>query len=486
MKMKLYTKLVLILMIFLNISCEDWLETLPPDGLVTEEYWKTKEDVESTLMGAYQGFSRMDVQLFLYGELRADMIAEDENMIQDERLVKNGDIFPDNYLCDWTGFYEIINYCNNVIKYAPGVLEVDPTFSEFNMEAYRSEALALRALSYFYLVRIFKDVPLVLQPSDNDNSDFFPPKTDGDSVLVKIKEDLKEARLRIRNDYGNESENRGRITQNAVDAIIADICLWNFEYEESLLYLDNIINSEKYFLKPTIGWFEIYNPGNSFEGIFEIQFDQQNGQGNRLYRDTYQRDYYTASLFAQELLLPEVSGENIRGKGSISTESRGYKIWKFCGDAPDQRTLRSSSTNRSANWIMYRYADILLMKAEALSQLGRFEEAQSLINEVRSRALMPPAEISFSNNAFEEAILEERAKELAFEGKRWFDLLRMGRRNNYANKEELIEIIIENVSSTRRLILASKLSDPNGWYFPVKDTEIERNPNIEQNPYYDN
>lgn len=467
-------------------SCNDWLETLPPDGLVFDEYWKTKEDVESTLMGAYQGFAKMDERLFLYGELRADMIVEDDNMIQDERLIKNGDIFTDNYLCNWTGFYEIINYCNNVLKYAPGVLEIDPTFTEFMMEAYRSEALVLRALAYFYLVRVFNDVPLVLEPSDDDNVNFFPSKTSGDEILQLVKEDLKEARLKLRNDYGNEEENKGRVTQGAADAILADICLWNFEYEESLTYLNNVINSERYFLQPTIRWFDIYNPGNSFEGIFELQFDEQNDQSNTLYRNTYQRNYYIASLYAQEILLPELSGENIRGNGTISQESIGYKIWKYCGAAPDQRTVRPASVSNSANWIMYRYADILLMKAEALSQLERYGEALELINEVRRRALMPERTISFTPEAFEDAILEERAKELAFEGKRWFDLLRMGRRNGYANKDELIEIIVENVSSTKRLLLASKLADPNGWYFPVHADEIETNPNITQNPFYEN
>lgn len=480
------TKYTLIFVIIPFTGCNDWLETLPPDGLVFDEYWQTKEEVEATLMGAYQGFAKMDERLFLYGELRADMIVEDDNMIQDERLIKNGDIFPDNYMCDWTAFYEIINYCNNVLKYAPGVLEIDPTFTEFMMEAYRSEALVMRALAYFYLVRVYKDVPLVLKPSDNDNVNFFPSKTPGEEILQQMKEDLNEARLKLRNDYGNEQENRGRVTQGAADAILADICLWNFEYEEALTYLDNIINSERYFLQPTIRWFEIYNPGNSFESIFELQFDEQNDQSNTLFRNTYQRNYYTASLYAQEILLPELSGENIRGRGTISQESIGYKIWKYCGSAPDQRTVRPASNSNSANWIMYRYADILLMNAEALSQLERYDEALELLNQVRRRALMPERTVSFTPEAFEEAILEERAKELAFEGKRWFDLMRMGRRNNYANKDKLIEIIIENVSSTKRLLLASKLSDPNGWYFPVHANEIETNPNIQQNPFYEN
>ena len=87
--------------------------------------------------------------------------------------------------------------------------------------------------------------------------------------------------------------------------------------------------------------------------------------------------------------------------------------------------------------------------------------------------------------AFEDLILEERAKELAFEGKRWFDLLRMGRRNDFARKDKLISIIIENFPSNKRLVLASKLTDPMGWYMPIQEDEIERNNELVQNPYYE-
>jgi starch-binding outer membrane protein, SusD/RagB family len=125
------------------------------------------------------------------------------------------------------------------------------------------------------------------------------------------------------------------------------------------------------------------------------------------------------------------------------------------------------------------------MKAEALSQIGNYDEALEIINEIRTRALMDPLSISTSQEAFEDAILLERAREFAFEGKRWFDLLRMGRRNNFARKSKLIEVIIEKVPSTQKLVLASKLSNPFGWYFPIYYLELEKNVNLDQNPYYE-
>jgi hypothetical protein len=103
---------------------------------------------------------------------------------------------------------------------------------------------------------------------------------------------------------------------------------------------------------------------------------------------------------------------------------------------------------------------------------------------VRERANVEPLRLSNDVQAFEDAILTERAKELAYEGKRWFDLLRMGRRNNYANKDKLIEILVQDVPSTQKLVQKAKLSNPLGWFMPIHIDEIERNREITQNPFY--
>jgi len=134
---------------------------------------------------------------------------------------------------------------------------------------------------------------------------------------------------------------------------------------------------------------------------------------------------------------------------------------------------------------VYRYADVLLMKAEALSQKEQFAEAFSILSEIHERAGLPSVSIANTPTAYEDAILNERALEFSYEGKRWFDLLRMGRRNNYARKEKLIEIIVRNVPSTQKRILATKLTNPQGWYLPIFEGEIERNKNLVQNPFYD-
>lgn len=475
-------KYISIFLLFTLVSCEDWLDLRPPDGLVQDEYWKTKEDVKATLMGAYQQLAQMDEILFLYGELRADMIARDDNTPGYIQNIMDGNIYPDNDLCDWSALYKIIDYCNFVLKYNPLIYEQDQTYTEYQKQGFDSEALFLRSLAYFYLVRVFKDVPFVTEPTTSDNVKLYLSKSADTTILSAIKEDLLEAKKFVTDDYGSIENNHGRATKNAINALLADICLWNFEYEESLIYINEIENS---IINIVTGseWFTIFYPGNSLEGIFEIQYDENLGQGNDLFRATYTEDKYLASITANEFLLREATKEIIRGDGSF--RSIDSKIWKYCGAAADGTSVRPSSNRSSGNWIIYRFADILLMKAEALSQLGQYDEAIEYLNRVRTRASMPEKSAPDNPQAFEDIILEERAKELAFEGKRWYDLLRMGRRNNYARKDKLISIIVQNVPSNQRLVLASKLTNPLGWYLPIEDQELERNKNLQQNPYYE-
>lgn len=463
-------------------SCEDWLDLMPPDGLVKDEYWKSKEDVEAVLMASYRSFAAMSYRLFYYGELRADMIGEGSLMRSNYRSIYQGNLYPDNWLVNWSNFYSIINYCNTLLKYAPEVKKEDPTFSNYTYETYRSEAIFLRSLAYFYLVMIYKEVPLVLEASDTDAQDFFPAKTDGEVVLERIKEDLLEIINTIPREYETNDKTRGRATQAAAYALLADIALWNFNYEECIQYVGQIENNNLYKLVPGGDWFKIFSEGNTLEGIFELQFDEELGQSNFIYNET-RYDYVVAGDYALRLLTPEVSQEIIRGNGSLRPTDK--MIWKYAGAAPDRLSLRPGNEAGSANYIIYRLAGVKLMKAEALSQLGRYNEALAIINDIRNRAFVQPiADITETPHAFEDLILEERARELAFEGKRWYDLLRMGRRNNYERKDKLIEIIIKDLPATQKRVMASKLTDPYGWYWPIYQSEIENNPNLSQNPYY--
>lgn len=481
---------LLILFALSVASCNDYLELLPPSGLIREEFWNKKQDVEAVLMSAYEAFAQMDARLFILGEIRADMLEGDINQPNNEELLMESNIFPDNSICNWNQFYQIINYANEVIKNASLVQEVDNTFTDFEMQGYLAEAYFIRSLSYFYLVRLYKDVPLVLEPTETDDADIYVTKSTDQEVLDQITSDLIANRtFAPSGGFPTIGENKGRASKLAFDALLANIALWRFDYDAVVEYAQRIEDSEQVELMPGNRWFEIFYPGNSLEGIFEFQFDGDLNQRNGTYGLTIRySNRYDPSQKAIEMFAPEYdSPEVVRGQDAtiVKEGEDDFNIWKYVGRAPDGQSFRSGNERYSCNWIVYRLADVLLMKAEALSQMDRYQEAADILDEIRARAGLQPLSIANSPVAYEDAIMQERARELAYEGKRWFDLLRLGRRNDFARKSKLIEVIISNVPSTQKRILAAKLTNPLGWYLPIYEDEIERNKNLVQNPYYD-
>lgn len=490
MKKTYKIRIVLVfLALTMQFSCSNFLELVPPSGLIRSDFWKTKEDVQSVLMGAYTSFAKMDGRLFTYGEARGDMVTAHQYWLgSDENKLMQSNINPENSFCDWSKFYQVINYCNEVIKNAPEVRKIDGTFNDVQLAGFMSEAYYLRGLSYFYLVRIFKDVPFLTVPSETDAVDFYPTQTKGEEILKAVLKDLNDCRPTANNpSIKSLAEAKGRATKASIDALIADISLWNFDYEACITACDRIISNTSYQMVPYSQWFSMFYPGNSLEGIFEFQFmdpDQKNSTYG--YTNSNSNQYIPSQHAADLFAVDNGSLEIVRGERvSIAMLSKdNFMIWKYVGFAPDGRSKRPPTIQNSCNWIVYRLTDIYLMKAEALSQLNRFAEAGVILNMVRDRANVEPLAVADSPTAYEDAILNERSLELAFEGKRWFDLLRMGRRNNYARKAKLIETIIAAVSSTQKRILSAKLTNTQGWYLPVLKAEIEHNKNLVQNPYY--
>lgn len=401
--------LIVVLMIFTQISCKDWMELIPPGGLIREEFWKTRADVDAVLMAAYSDFSSMDRNLFLYGELRGDMLQASSSLGGNERKVMENNIYPDNGFASWANFYKVINYCNEVIVNAPKVQEIDKTFTDYQMQGLVSEAYFLRSLAYFYLVRLFKEVPLVLEPSETDDTEFYVKKETEETVLTQIVKDLEANRAFAPSEsFKTLKENKGRASKAAYDALLADIALWRFDYDNVIKYVNQIEVTKKFVLMPSGRWFELFYPGNSLESIMEFQFDGNMQQRNGTYDLTSRNsNQLKPSQKALEMLSFEFASELVRGE-DVSIRKYGeddFIIWKYVGQAPDGQSARSGSQQYSANWILYRYADVLLMKAEALSQKGDYISAYRIINEIRLRAGVGALSIANTPTAYEDAIL---------------------------------------------------------------------------------
>ncbi len=497
---KITIKIPFILLLLSVVSCKKWLDLKPPDGITGAAYWQTKEQVQASVTGCYasllgspNGSRSLAELLFLWGELRADMLATTTFTLTEEIDIMNVNILPTNGITNWRSIYQTINYCNTVIDFAPQVLGRDQTFTQDALNKYIAEAKALRALMYFYLVRSFGDVPLKLKSTSSDNEIEQIPKTSKDSVLAQIVKDLDEAEPNAVLTYGNKSADKGKVTKYTVNAIQADVYLWMEKFPECIAACNKIINSNQFGLidgSNANNWFNtLYVNGNSNESIFEFQFDNQRQNTffpliGAVNRRLIANPLVLTDIFQVDFVNP--LNIDIRGDGA-SARSTDNMIWKYSGLSTDNRTQRAS-TQYYAHWFVYRYPDILLMKAEATNQLGNGQEALDLITKVRVRAgalaVTNPNPGPSDKDGVADFIMAEREREFAFEGKRWYDLLRNAKRNNYQRLNILLQMVANTVPPDRQQSAIAKFMDKNSHYFPIYFYELQTDKQLVQNPFY--
>ncbi|MFA9392143.1 MAG: RagB/SusD family nutrient uptake outer membrane protein [Prolixibacteraceae bacterium] len=496
-KTQLYHLFIALVFVLTTTSCDEWLNLYPENAQTSDQYWQTKEDVQAVVSAGYVKLRNSVDNLFVWGEIRGNGLTilnstVDDN-IKDARKLRDMDILPTNSYANWGTMYEIINIANSVIKYAPEVVGRDESFSEAQMNSYLSEAYFLRSLAYFYLVRTFRDVPIILDPYVNDEQEYEVAKSSADEILAQITNDLKLALLAAKEFYpeinnDNPVYSKGRSTKWSIYALLADIYLWQGNYDDCIFCCNQIIASGRVGLISKNLWFTNFNPGNSNESIFEIQYDYDLGQTNSFIKWFSIDRKYTFSLDAYELFEATREIGDVRGEGaSISTKD--YSVWKYLGLYVDETATaeRASSGDNDQDFIVYRLAEIYLMKAEALTMQGNFAEATELLDLIRRRAgieeviATPSTELEMLT-----FILDERGRELFAEGKRWFDLLRIAKRDDYKHVDYFIKEIIKVIPLNKIAIVSSKLTDPNSHYLPIHQNEMDINKQLIQNPYYAN
>lgn len=498
-------------------SCNAWLDVRPENEIVLEDYWQTEAQASSVLAACYKGLANADCisRMIVWGEARSDNMVAGYSLIGGDLYnVLYQNITPTNYAADWGSFYSVINYCNTYLNFAPDVVNRDQNFTLAKLHAGQAEALTIRALCYFYLVRAFKEVPLVLEPSISDQQDYNVAKSTEREVIDQIIGDLKTALMYAKTDYGKGAYNKGRITLNAVNALLADVYLWDQQYSNCVTACNTVINDNSLKLeRGTDVLTKVFYTGNSTESIFELQFDNDN-----LYNSTINSFYGVSSSnyfglisfpkflamagtekspFNLSVSSTKESVSDLRAKMSFgtSTASPIYPIYKYVlqsaiinSDESVTPVYRNSS--KTANWIIYRLSDVELMKAEALVQLNRnsqdLQDALKMVNTTYLRSNTTADSLSITSYAdkssMEKLVLRERQRELLFEGKRWFDLVRYARRLNDAGP--IIQYITPKMTGSSGGIAISKMTVLNALYMPVAKSQLEVNPKLTQNPFY--
>ncbi len=563
--------------IFLS-ACDDFLELTPMNEIVKENYWTEKSDVESAVYGCYSGLESVDCvkRMFVWGEMRSDNVTTSSSTSWSDQQILKENILETNGWMTWECFYQVINRCNTVIKYAPEVADKDPNFTESELKAAIAEVTALRTLCYFYLVRTFRDIPYVTTPSLNDGNiqkDYQVPPTPFKEVLRLLIADLEAVKgdvLRLYPDQGYpfyDAANTSRVTTCFVYALLADLYLWDGQYEQCISYCDRVLDykrdryeelledlmaedielfRDKYPLileQPSgntagTAYNRIFGTGNSFESIFELYYQENQAVKNELVSSYYgAANSSIGSVAASELMATGVyEGNNdlfaptdCRFPEAMEERGNYYAIRKYVREyvsftmgknktAPTFSTRILRSTNY-ANWIIYRLTDVFLMRAEAEVELAALENnntgseiegddetpeteepvVETPVNHLMNAFTMVSTVYNRANNFttasadtlkysdyqnvsnMRDLVFKERRRELLFEGKRWFDLVRLSLR--LGDNTKLIEAVTakqkENVSAIK-----IKLHSQDALFFPYAERELDANPHLTQNPAY--
>ncbi len=514
------------LLAILCSSCNDWLEVYPVNEQVTPRFWQSKEDVEAVLASGYNTLrSQVAGCLVDWGELRGGSIVSRSN--SNRQKMQQFKLTSDNKLCSWAGMYQVINYVNSVIHYAPEVRGKDETYLTAYMNAHLVEARFLRALTYFYLVRNFKEAPLIVNPYVDDSQEFSIAKSSEEEIIRQIREDIEwalqsGAAKEYYEDLQWEGVSKGRATKWSLYALLADVALWSGDYDACIDACNHLLNAREEsqtgffpaFMKEPGQWFNIFYLGNTNEGIFELNwqentFGQTTGSPSNIFTVSASAAYLfspamSARMNEESAVVAANGSTSVRalwGNCAVITEGESqHCVWKYNG-LPGEKTVSQTRLQKDANWIVYRMADVILMKAEALVwKGGHGVEALELMDQVRTRAGLVGYAQAGTDEADEDgvvpvdvnnqldmlkAILSERDMEFAAEGKRWYDLMRFGRSLNYKYKAEFISLLADENESVTMDWLQTVLENPYGWYLPILQSDIESNTLLEQNPYYE-
>ncbi len=488
MKLK-YNLIAIALLGFSFSSCSDFLEQNPQTDLSENDFYKTADDILSAVNGAYSSLQEGDIygNWYVFGEIPSD---NTRNQLSGSVTTQNE--FDQFYIDTqnsmianfWKAAYKVINRTNTVLGRIDGI--------EINTELanrYKLECKFIRALMYFNLVRVYGDVPLVLKEiSISESYDILrEPK---ENVYNQIIADLKEAQgLPV--SYSTAED--GRATQGAAKALLANVYMTLHKYAEAETILAEIINSGQYSLLENTpgslnidGYKNVFSPvnHNSKEGIFEIQFLKGGyGEGSN-YANNFAPENSGTNVVAVGGTggnnIPEMDIYNAYEEGDLRRDcsmSLGYYdnrknnewvesryVCKFM-DVPYQ------NNDASNNYPVIRYADVILMYAEALNQNGKTAEACKYLNMTRRRGFgyqtteTSPVDLQTTDKAqFSLMVEQERRVELAFENHRWFDLIRTGR---------AVEVMRSKGFSLNETNLIC----------PIPQKQIDVNPKLTQNDY---
>ena len=503
----IYTLIAVLIMTGSLTSCKKQLEEVIPQDAISKQQALTDANATQTLyVGVYARLRTYNSTLFNLGEMRSDIWA-------DGLFVENADpttyqLYTHNISAlnvpfnNWAGFYGLMYQINNVIDVLPKSPVAEGTRNKWLAEMY-----GIRAYIYYTMLKTWGAVPLTTEPveSINNAAETYKARTSQDSIMAVVKSDIERS-LQL---FGssNTFANGNRVFWNRVAtlALKGDVYLWsgthhgggNADYTTALNTLQEIKNMEGGTLKLNDNYADIFDPtkkNNNPEIIFALNYESGQATQNTFsifFVNGVQASSYSfaqATTPTVQSVYPYVNAANRVGMNqamidrltSGPTDQRVVNSFKVMYSTAAPYTVRGvflhkwvgsvSGTSQVYNndFSIYRYADVLLLLAEAKTKLGQDPSAE--INQIRSRAYGTAAPV-FTNGSITanmNTILEEYLREFIGEGRRWWALRRAGDSYVYAN----IKPSYLSPSSTAKLLL------------PISRDMLNNDPLLAQTPGY--
>ncbi len=487
----IYKISAIIVSVAILVSCSnDFLNLSPKTQLSVEVFFKTPDDFKSALNGTYSVLQESNLygsNWYVFSEIPSDNTSN-----QLSGSVSDQDEFDKYYIRTlnpylagfWNTSYNGIHRANTIIK------EIDAIEMDANLkQQYKLEAVFLRALMYYNLVRVFGGVPLVLEPITIAES-YNLKRAPVVEVYNSIVSDLKQAENLPTSYSGNDI---GRVTSGAAKSLLGNVYMTLQDYQKAELILEEVITSGNYALLENTsgslninGYASIFDPNNHNhkESIFDVQFKKGGfGEGSG-----FANNFAPENSGTNVVPVGSTGGNNLPGRDMYDAYENqdlrrdfsmalGYRNaqkenqWVDAMHITKYKDVPYQNYDSNNNWPVIRYSDVLLMCAEALNENGNTAKACNYLNMVRRRGFgyqtnaTSPYDVNTADKAAFRLIVEhERRVELAFEGHRWFDLIRTGR-------------AVEVMRSKGYKLNASNLVSP------IPQEQIDLNKNLTQNEY---
>ncbi|MDU8885664.1 RagB/SusD family nutrient uptake outer membrane protein [Yeosuana sp. MJ-SS3] len=478
--LKIVNILVALLML---LSCSDDFVYVDSEDQNSETFFNTEEDYQLALVAAYDYLQTMS-KFYQFGEIASDNTlcggesATDSPYIQqiDDMIHTPVGQSDGGLRTMWQWMYEAVNRCNYIMEFQ------DKT--DFpNKTNVIAQTRFLRAYYNFVLVKWWGDVPMLIDERIQFGDQFNIDRTPKAEVYALIEDDLIFAAANL----DNSQLGTGRVTKAAAQALLGKAYLYQDKFSEAANVLEDLINNGPHRLLTSVEYPNLFERDweNNIESVFEVQYSDVDGgsfdcfqclEGNYSVYFNGPRGFvdsagkfdagYSFNVPTQEVVdafepgdlryetsILDIEQYIIDNPGSSYEEDAGYEQTgyfnrKYIARLGDLNIGDAALTNPD-NYRAIRFADVLLMAAEALNRGGISDtRALTYLNQVRSRALLP--NVNFTGNNLTNAIYKERRVELVGEGHRFFDLVRTGRAAQeidgfVAGKHELFPIPIEEI-----------------------------------------